>query len=1014
VLRAAAGTALAADAAVAREALFEIDWVPAQTPSPTDETSASELVAVLGDGEGRLDVPGAVRYAGMSELAAAVAAGAQVPAPVLWHVPPGIRAPGAGRGPGPAGAVAAGAGDAEIPEAAVSATAHEVAGGLLESLQGWLGDERLAGSRLVVVTERAVDAGPGVPVDARQAPAWGLVRAARSETPGRLVLADVDDLASAGALVVAGARLDEPEFAVRGGKLRVPRLVRVPAGLAVPTQEAGAWRLGFTERGSLGALTLAPAGDGGRPLGPGEVRVGMRGAGLNFRDVLNVLGMYPGEAGLLGLEGAGIILETGPGVTGLAPGDQVMGLFTGAIGPVAVADARLVILVPAGWTAAEAAAAPVVFLTAYYALVQLARLRAGESILIHAAAGGVGIAAVQLARHLGAEVFATASPGKWAAVRNLGVPADHLASSRTTEFEAAFRAVTGGRGVDVVLDSLAGEFVDASLRLAVPGGRFIEMGKTDIRDPAQVAAAHGGLAYQAFDLLQSGPDEIAGMLAALRELFAAGALAPLPTACWDVRRAPDAFRYLSQARNIGKVVLAIPGPPRADGTILITGAPGALGSLTARNLAGGGLAVPNVPGDPAASHRHLILASRRGPAAPGAAGLAAELSRVGATVTVTACDAADRDGLAAVIAAIPAAVPLTTVIHAAGLLDDGVVGTLTPARLDTVMRPKVDGAWNLHELTRHLDLDTFVLFSSIAGVLGSAGQASYAAANTFLDALAAHRRQQGLPAVSLAWGPWQAGMAGQLDDAHRQRMARQGLRPLTDDDGMALLTGAAQAPAPLLVPARLDLGALSARGGRLLPLLSRLAHPARRTATAGASNGAGTPAALAARLARLSPDERGHTLHTLVQGQAAIVLGMSGPGDIEPARNFGELGFDSLAAVELRNRLGDSTGLRLPATVVFDYPTSQALGDYIGQELGGTPQADTSVLPVFSGLEKIESSLEQLLADEAARDRVAVRLREILSALSTAGPAAQLPVAETIQKASDDAIFDYIDNQLGL
>ena len=362
---------------------------------------------------------------------------------------------------------------------------------------------------------------------------------------------------------------------------------------------------------------------------------------MNFRDVLNVLGMYPGEAGLLGLEGAGVVLETGPTeCPGLAPGDRVMGLFTGAFRPVAVTDARLLTPVPGGLVAGRRRP-PRRWCssTAYHALVELAGLRAGESVLIHAAAGGVGIAAVQLARHLGAEVFATASPAKWPAVRALGVPAGRIASSRTTEFEQAFRAATGGRGVDVVLDSLAGEFVDASLRLAAPGGRFIEMGKTDIRDPAEVAAAHGGLFYRAFDLLTAGPDEIAAMLAVLRDLFAAGALVPLPAATWDVRRAPDAFRHLSQARNVGKVVLTIPAPPRSAGTALITGVPGALGSLTARHLA--------------ASHGHLVLASRRGPGAPGAGALAAELSETGTSVTAVACDAADRDGLAAVIAAVP-------------------------------------------------------------------------------------------------------------------------------------------------------------------------------------------------------------------------------------------------------------------------------------------------------------------------------------------------------------------------
>ncbi|WP_372450437.1 zinc-binding dehydrogenase, partial [Streptomyces griseochromogenes] len=419
----------------------------------------------------------------------------------------------------------------------------------------WLAADVLSGSRLLVVTERAVDAGSETLVEVAGASAWGLVRAIQSENPGRVLLADVDDVADAGVEVVlrAGVASGEAQFVVRSGQVRVPRLGRAVPGLRVPAE--GGWRLGFSERGTLDNLVLAPAGSG--ELGVGEVRVGLRAAGVNFRDVLNVLGMYPGEAGLLGLEGAGVVLEVGSGVSGLRPGDAVMGLFSGAFTAEAVTDARLLAPVPVGWSMAEAAAAPVVFLTAWYALVELAGLQSGESVLVHAAAGGVGIAAVQLARHLGAEVFATASPSKWAAVRELGVDASHIASSRTTEFEAVFRDVSGGRGVDVVLDSLAGEFVDASLRLTRPGGRFVEMGKTDIRDPEEVERLHR-VAYQAFDLLQQDPGVIGAMLSSLTELFARGVLRPLPVACWDVRRAVDAFRFLSQARHIGKVVLTVP------------------------------------------------------------------------------------------------------------------------------------------------------------------------------------------------------------------------------------------------------------------------------------------------------------------------------------------------------------------------------------------------------------------------------------------------------------------------
>ncbi|MFI7455786.1 SDR family NAD(P)-dependent oxidoreductase, partial [Nonomuraea sp. NPDC049714] len=409
-------------------------------------------------------------------------------------------------------------------------------------------------------------------------------------------------------------------------------------------------------------------------------------------------------------------------------------------------------------------------------------------------------------------------------------------------------------------------------------------------------------------------------------------------ACWDVRRAPEAFRYLSQARNVGKVVLTFPAT-ELSGTVLVTGASGALGGLVARHLA--------ARRGPA----NLMLVSRRGPEAPGMGRLAAELATQGVQVQLRAADVADRDHVATVIAGVPAEAPLRGVVHAAGVLDDGLIGALTPARMHGVMRAKVDGAWHLHELTRTHDLSLFAVFSSIAGIWGSPGQGNYAAANTFLDALAAYRRSEGLPSVSLAWGPWQlaeagnGGMTGHLTPADWQRMATQGLRPLSGADGLALLGAVTGGPSPaadgsraLLIPARLDRSSPRRRGPGTHPLLSGLipVSSTRSTArrTAGAiSAGGGT--GLAVRLAALSSAERVETVREMVLGQAARVLGMAGPESMDAGRSFRELGFDSLTAVELRNRLGEVTGLRLPATLVFDYPTPSALVGFVLTELLG-------------------------------------------------------------------------------
>ncbi|HEY1974708.1 MAG TPA: SDR family NAD(P)-dependent oxidoreductase, partial [Pseudonocardia sp.] len=894
---------------VADQALFELGWVPAAATTVPDPARW----AVLG-GDRRAAPPEAIAYADMDALLAAVADGAPVPDVVLLR---------------PSDRLLSDTGGANTDAAGQAARARATTAAALTVVQEFLRVEDLSAARLLVATERAVDTS-AIDLDLTAAGVWGLVRVAQSEHLDRIVLLDLDDAGTTRSL--AGAMTSgEPQLAVRAGQLLVPRLARVSTGLSIPVDGAPAhgWRLECAERGTLENVALVATGAGHAPLAEGEVRVALRAAGVNFRDVLNVLGMYPGDPGLLGLEGAGIVLEVGPAVTGLGPGDLVMGLFTGAFGPVAITDARLLAPVPAGWTLAEAAAAPVVYLTAWHALVDLAGLRAGESVLIHAAAGGVGSAAVQLARHLGAEVFGTANPAKWAPLREAGLDDAHLASSRTIEFEAHFPA-----GIDVVLDSLAGEFVDASLRLAAgAGGRFVEIGKTDIRDPEQVARDHQGLAYHAFDLLEIGHDRIAGMFAALSELFTRRVLHPLPVSCWDVRRAPDAFRYLSQARNVGKIVLTMPATDAGSaGTTLVTGASGALGGLVARHLAIDAGAHP-VGGN-------LLLLSRRGPGAPGTGALAAELAALGTRVRMVAADVADHGHLAAVLAAVPGESPLRAVVHAAGVLDDGVIHTLTPARIDAVMRPKVDGAWNLHRLTRHLHLDRFVLFSSVSGLWGNPGQAGYAAANTFLDALAGYRRRAGLPATSLAWGPWRAdetatgGMAATLAEADWRRMARQGLAPHTGAEGLSLLDAVATLGQALLVPARLNLRAGSAHPALLSALLAPTdARPTRRVVGSAPADGQG---GLAERLAALSEVERDEVVHDLVRTQTALVLGMPGPSAVEVTRSFRELGIDSLTAVELRNRLNAATALRLPAGVVFDYPTPTLLAGFLGATLPGS------------------------------------------------------------------------------
>ena len=546
---------------------------------------------------------------------------------------------------------------------------------------------------------------------------------------------------------------EESQVAIRDGVVYAPRLGRVGQGALSVPQGISEWRLGVARAGTIEGLRLLACPDAAAPLEPGQVRIAMRAAGLNFKDVMVTLGLIPeerdtsggdgGGRGLVGKEGAGVVLEVGPGVSGVGVGDRVMGVFSACFGPLAVTDHRLVVRVPDGWSFVEAASVPIVFLTAYYGLVDLAGLGSGERLLVHAGAGGVGMAAVQIARYLGAQVFATASPVKWGALEALGCEQPRVASSRDLGFKERFLDVTGGEGVDVVLNSLAREFVDASIELLPRGGRFIEMGKTDIRDADEVAGEHPGVAYRAFDLIEAHPERIHEMLCEVLDLFERGVFKRLPVRTWDVRRAPQALRFMSQGRHVGKIVLTLPVAFHGEGTVLITGGTGQLGGLVARHL----VTVHGV--------EDLLLTSRRGLDAPGGRELQEELRALGARVRIAECDVSDRAQLEELIESIPGDRPLSGVVHAAGVLDDGTLDSLSVEQVDRVLAPKVDAAVHLHELTQHLDLRAFVLFSSAAGIFGTPGQANYAAANAFLDALAAHRRARGMVATSMAWGWWE-------------------------------------------------------------------------------------------------------------------------------------------------------------------------------------------------------------------------------------------------------------------
>ena len=815
------------------------------------------------------------------------------------------------------------------------ARVHQLTGRVVAGLQHWLTRPDTTNTALVVVTHHAVTiTAHDHPPDLAHAAVWALVHTAQNEHPGRIGLLDTDTTTASDALVLTAINAlthptnpagNEPQLALRGGAVHVPRLTRAQ-GLTPPPSPT--WQLAQTNTGDLNALALLPTEPAA--LGPGQVRVAIAAAGLNFHDVVVALGAINDEG--LGAEAAGIITDTAPDVCTHRVGDAVMGLFpNNAFGPSAVTDHRMLVPIPAGWSMTEAASVPVAFLTAYLTLVDIAGLSAGQRVLIHAGAGGVGQAAIAIASHLGARVYTTAHPDKHPLLENLGIPASHIGSSRTLDFVDTITTATGGEPIDIVLNSLRGEFIDASLDLLGPDGYFLEIGKTDIRTPHEIAATHPDITYQACDLATATADDLAPAWAALTELFSTAALHPLPTTSYPLTQARRALRDMSQARHTGKIVLHPPTRLDPHGTVLITGGTGMLGRLFAEHL------ITN-------HHiKHLLLVSRHGPNTTGAAELTAHLNHLGAEVTLAACDTSDPTQLQALLHSIPTHHRLTAIIHTAAVLDDATITELSPTQLDTVLAAKADTAWHLHHLTTGHDLAAFIMFSSAAATLGAPGQANYAAANAVLDALAHHRRHHHQPATSLAWGYWQtpSAMTAHLTTTDQTRLTTTGLTPITTDTGLALFDTALTNAHPTLIPAPLDTATLAhaARTNTLAPLLSALTTT-RRTATTATTH------SLSAQLASQTPDQQLRTLTELVITATAAVLAHPDPTTIHPDRPFTDLGIDSLSALELRNTLTRHTGLTLPATLIFDHPTPTAITDHLRTQLTDT---NTDTVPAPSG-----------------------------------------------------------------
>lgn len=866
-------------------------------------------------------------------------------------------------------ATAAAGVDAEGMTADPMADQQRLCGGLLLLVQALAAQGREV-PELQIVTRGALAAGDEpAGLTLAHTTLAGLRRVVALECPElRCRHLDLDGgtgVAQAAERIVAetAAGREEDEVAWRGDARLVSRLIRhSQAGAPGDRQVLDGGRpveLVPGAGGTLEGLRFAPAEP---PMpGAGEVSLRVLATGLNFKDVLNVIGFRDGQA-RPGLEAAGVVTAVGAGVDRFRVGDRVAAIGTGGFASYMTTAAELVVPAPAGLDMARLATIPIAFLTAHWALRHLTRLGPGERVLVHAASGGVGLAAVQLARAAGAVVFGTAgSERKRQWLRTMGV--EHVLDSRSLAFADEIRARTQGEGADVVLNCLAGEFIDASLGVVAKNGRFIELGIRDILDAREVAARRPDVAYHTVDLaatIENEPQVLEPMLATIFREIAEHRLAPLPYTCFPLERTAQAFGYMQRARHIGKIVVT--QPPcgingRLDsaafgrGTYLLTGGLGPLGLATARWLAARGAA-------------HLVLLGRRAPEGEAASAVEA-LRKSGVQVAVHRCDVTRRAELAAVLRSVADEMPpLAGIFHLAGTLADGVLRDQDWARFDEVLAPKVLGAWHLHDLTREMPLDCFVLYSSWASMLGSPGQANHSAANAFMDALAHHRQALGLPALSVNWAAWK-GAGSAMHGDRLEQLGGRGIGGFSFAEALDLLGQLLSQGAPQVAVMPFDVekwrsrSAAAARSHRFDELEDTAAAEPPRDEPQLAELLAGVPPG-APRLARL---------RQFVVNQLAVTLNTSG-SRIETDASFRALGLDSLTGLELRNRLETCSGLGLPATIVWNYPSVDRLAQYLAKRLADDQDGGEGGA---AGDESVATLLEELesLSDEEARHLLA-------------------------------------------
>ena len=762
----------------------------------------------------------------------------------------------------------------------------------------------------------------------------------------------------------------EREVAFRGEARYVQRLDRGRPRIERSLAPAVPLRLESRERGQLNTLRFAPFEE---PLcRPDEVLIDVKAAGMNFRDVLKALALYPGEAPdarIFGDEVGGVVVAVGSGVTHVRPGDRVFGLAVFSLATQTIARSSDVRRIPDHLSFEEATTLPVVFMTSWHALRNVARLRKRETALIHAGAGGVGMAAIQIAHHLGAEVIASAgTPAKRALLETLGVK--HVIDSRRGDFVEAVMGLTNRRGVDVVLNALAGEAIPMGLACLAAFGRFVEIGKRDIyqnsRIPLRPLRANASFHVVAMDAVFAGDKALTQeMLAEIADLVDRRALHPLPFRAFPANNVDAAFRLMASGKHIGKVIVSFPeefvvrrGEPlapkfqiKADGCYLVTGAFGGFGRVIANWLVQCGA-------------RCLVLCSRSGPSTAEAEAFVKTLRDRGIKVQIVRGDTGSRQDVSRLFTEIREnGRPLRGVFHLAMVIDDAPLSALSRERMASVIGPKALGAWLLHEATSKMELDCFVMFSSVSSIFGNPAQGNYAAANAFLDSLAHHRRALGLPALTINWGV----LGGEGYVARNERvaefLAKQGISALSPGEVTSILDSSLRDGSAQIAALRVDWTKWRTffRGMQSNPLLERIFAAVEGEETKGRASD------WRQRIEAASAKEKETVMAQAIREIVGSVLRVK-PDTLRDDQPLTDLGLDSLMGVEIENSLEAAIGVALPPTSLMRARTIGQMATLIAGHISGGASTTTSPIAAPTPARTPSSTEEPLASVEVDLD----------------------------------------------